>query len=167
VPGFSLLFETDVYLRADEGALLLEWLEVLAEEDAWPGDEDYRSLIPKVERALGPREGFRWTRMIRAAFDAPGDAVPLRTDAAQQVAHAWQHRDQLHSQIVHSNLPDTIFAESGEMQAVLIALEHAADDPRYGDGLRQLHRILSIAMPSAPGEHRRIPLEGAPDQPDP
>lgn len=164
MPGFSILFETDVGLNAEEGNLLLEWLSLLADEDAWPGDEDYRSLIPRVERALAPREGFRWTRMIRAVFDAPGDAVPLRADTASQVAHAQKHGDQLHSQISHSNLPDTIFAGSGEMQAVLNALNHAADDPRYGDGLRELHQILSIATPWAPGEHRRIPLEGAPDQ---
>jgi hypothetical protein len=153
-----LSFELDVQISPAECQLLLEKLKLLAEQDAWPGDEDYYSLIPKLERAAAPRSGFRWTRTIRAVFDNPGDTLPLRADAAAQVAHALAHREQLNAEITHRKSPDAVFADND-------ALDHAAEDPRYRENLRRLHQILAAAMPWRPGEHRRVPLDYGPSDP--
>jgi hypothetical protein len=114
--------------------------------------------------------------VIEIEFDDPDDHVRTPAqgarDLAAKFAEVWQRRDELDARSGERHLRNTVRARSVEDQVLLNALEHATEDPRFGDGLRQLREALRAAMPwhDGPrrGEVKRVPLSGEPhDRPTP
>jgi hypothetical protein len=101
------------------------------------GDEDYYSLIPKIERALAP--GSREVKIIQVQFEDPEHSVPHpidgATDLAAKFAYVSERSDELNAESSERHRGNTVLArQHGEDEAILNALDHGLMIPATASG---------------------------------